>query len=175
MMSSAVASKRSTAVRKPRPVKARSLLPARCPVLTFAARRAQRNQSFLHAWRFGLHGAGACPARAQSRLQKCKTWGKKPALEKGLSAARGQASVRRQVPQMPVAAGVLAQDTGLATPTLANALDAVGFASVVVGLSQIGTRRLGRAVTVRLITGQRGHFRWEDCKVHEMLADRRRG
>jgi len=76
---------------------------------------------------------------------------------------------------MPAAAGVLAQDTGLATPTLANTLDAVGFASVLVGLSQIGTRRLGRAVTVRLITGQRGHFRWEDCKVGEMLADRRRG
>jgi regulator of RNase E activity RraA len=54
----------------------------------------------------------------------------------------------------------------LATPTLANALDDVGFEGVLAGLTQMvpGTRCVGRAVTVREITGRRGDFAAEDFK-----------
>jgi regulator of RNase E activity RraA len=74
-------------------------------------------------------------------------------------------------PGMRVAEEVLAQYGRLATPTIANALDDVGFAGVMVGLSQIvpGSRCVGRAVTVRQITGARGDFKSEDFKVGDML------
>ena len=54
----------------------------------------------------------------------------------------------------------------LATPTLANALDDVAFEGVLVGLAQMvpGTRAVGRATTVREVTGRRGDFASEDFK-----------
>ena len=66
---------------------------------------------------------------------------------------------------------IVAQYVELATPTIANALDDVSFAGVMAGLSQIvpGTRCVGRAVTVRQLTGQRGDFKSEDFKVGDMI------
>ena len=57
---------------------------------------------------------------------------------------------------MRVVDDIVAQYAQLATPTIANALDDVSFAGVMVGLSQIvpGTRCVGRAVTVRQVTGE---------------------
>jgi regulator of RNase E activity RraA len=65
----------------------------------------------------------------------------------------------------------------LATPTIANALDDIGFAGVMGGLAQIvpGTRCLGRAVTVRQLSGERGDFRSEDFKVGDMIEAARAG
>ena len=59
----------------------------------------------------------------------------------------------------------------LATPTIANALDDVAFEGVLSGLAQMvpGTRCIGRAVTVREITGRRGDFRSEDFKVGQVI------
>lgn len=59
----------------------------------------------------------------------------------------------------------------LATPTLANALDDVAFAGVMSGIGQVvpGTRAVGRAVTVRQVTGSRGDFTSEDFKVGHMI------
>jgi len=59
----------------------------------------------------------------------------------------------------------------LATPTLANALDDVGFEGVLAGLTQMvpGTRCVGRAVTVREITGRRGDFASEDFRVGQVI------
>jgi regulator of RNase E activity RraA len=72
---------------------------------------------------------------------------------------------------MRVGDAIVAQYAQLATPTIANALDDVSFAGVMVGLHQIvpGTRCLGRAVTVRQLTGQRGDFKSEDFKVGDMI------
>jgi len=72
---------------------------------------------------------------------------------------------------MRVADDIVVQYTQLATPTIANALDDVSFAGVMVGLSQIvpGTRCVGRAVTVRQVTAERGDFRSEDFKVGDMI------
>src|SRR5690242_17747922 len=72
---------------------------------------------------------------------------------------------------MRVADDVVVQYAQLATPTIANALDDVCFAGVMVGLSQIvpGTRCVGRAVTVRQVTAERGDFRSEDFKVGDMI------
>src|SRR5215510_10006491 len=72
---------------------------------------------------------------------------------------------------MRVADEIVAHYAQLATPTIANALDDVSFAGVMAGLSQIvpGTRCVGRAVTVRQITGERGDFKSEDFKVGDML------
>ena len=60
---------------------------------------------------------------------------------------------------------------GLATPTLANALDDIGFEGVLAGLTQMvpGTRCVGRAVTVREITGRRGDFASEDFRVGQVI------
>src|SRR5258705_1996273 len=65
---------------------------------------------------------------------------------------------------------------GFATPTLANALDDIGFEGVLAGLTQMvpGTRCVGRAVTVREITGRRGDFASEDFKVGQ-VSDAARG
>lgn len=59
----------------------------------------------------------------------------------------------------------------LATPTLANALDDVAFAGIMRGIGQIvpGTRAVGRAVTIRQVTGSRGDFTSEDFKVGHMI------
>jgi regulator of RNase E activity RraA len=59
----------------------------------------------------------------------------------------------------------------LATPTIANALDDANFEGVMQGLSQMvpGTRCVGRAVTVREITGQRGDFTSDDFKVGRII------
>jgi regulator of RNase E activity RraA len=72
---------------------------------------------------------------------------------------------------MTVSDAILQALAGLATPTIANALDDVAFEGVMQGLVQMvpGTRCVGRAVTVREITGQRGDFRSEDFKVGHMI------
>jgi regulator of RNase E activity RraA len=72
---------------------------------------------------------------------------------------------------MRVTDDIVAQYRELATPTIANALDDVGFMGVMAGLAQIvpGTRSIGRAVTIRQVTGARGDFRSEDFKVGDMI------
>ena len=72
---------------------------------------------------------------------------------------------------MSVSEDILQKFKGLATPTIANALDDVGFEGVLAGLTQMvpGTRCVGRAVTVRQITGRRGDFTSEDFKVGQMI------
>ena len=59
----------------------------------------------------------------------------------------------------------------LATPTIANALDDVGFDGVIHGLRQIvpGTRAVGRAVTVRHAVGARGDYTSADFAVGHMI------
>lgn len=66
---------------------------------------------------------------------------------------------------------LLAQFAKLATPTLANALDDVSFEGVLQGLNQVvpGTRCVGRAVTIRQISGERGDFTSADFKVGAMI------
>jgi regulator of RNase E activity RraA len=72
---------------------------------------------------------------------------------------------------MPVSDAVLSAFKDLATPTIANALDDVGFAGIMLGLGQVvpGTRAVGRAVTIRQVTGSRGDFTSEDFKVGHMI------
>jgi len=72
---------------------------------------------------------------------------------------------------MRVVDDIVAQHRELATPTIANALDDIGFNGVMGGLVQIvpGTRCVGRAVTIRQVTGARGDFRSEDFKVGDMI------
>ena len=72
---------------------------------------------------------------------------------------------------MSVSDDVVAKFTQLATPTLANALDDVGFEGVLAGLAQMvpGTRCVGRAVTVREITGRRGDFTSDDFNVGKVI------
>jgi regulator of RNase E activity RraA len=72
---------------------------------------------------------------------------------------------------MTVSDDVLKRFAALATPTIANALDDVVFEGVLQGLAQIvpGSRCVGRAVTVREITGQRGDFTSADFKVGHVL------
>jgi 3-hexulose-6-phosphate synthase / 6-phospho-3-hexuloisomerase len=66
---------------------------------------------------------------------------------------------------------ILDQFRDLATPTLANALDDIGFDGVMQGLGQVvpGTRAVGRAVTVQQVSGARGDFTSEDFKVGHMI------
>jgi regulator of RNase E activity RraA len=75
------------------------------------------------------------------------------------------------MPVPTVTDDVLAAFANLATSTIANALDDVGFAGVMEGLAQIvpGTRCVGRAVTVREVTGQRGDFTSADFKVGHII------
>ena len=72
---------------------------------------------------------------------------------------------------MSVSDEILQTFAALATPTIANALDDVGFEGVMQGLAQVvpGTRCVGRAVTIREITGRRGDFTSEDFKVGDMI------
>jgi 3-hexulose-6-phosphate synthase / 6-phospho-3-hexuloisomerase len=78
---------------------------------------------------------------------------------------------------MGVSEEVLERFKVLATPTLANALDDVGFEGVLVGLAQMvpGTRCVGRAATVREVTGRRGDFASEDFKVGAVIDAARPG
>src|SRR5262245_42444791 len=71
----------------------------------------------------------------------------------GKLAVSGTEPSKRQAPGAADACGRWGAGAGhrAGDTPLANALDSVGFASVLVGLSQIGTRRLGGAATVRLI------------------------
>ncbi|MDX2204793.1 MAG: hypothetical protein NW223_18740 [Hyphomicrobiaceae bacterium] len=71
----------------------------------------------------------------------------------------------------------LALFQGLATPTLANALDDIPFEGVLQGLAQVvpGTRCVGRAVTVRQIAGERGDFTSADFRVGAMIDAARAG
>ena len=70
-----------------------------------------------------------------------------------------------------VSDAVLAQLAKLATPTIANALDDVGFPGVLGGLAQVvpGTRFVGRAVTVRHAVGNVGDYTSDDFKVGHMI------
>jgi regulator of RNase E activity RraA len=72
---------------------------------------------------------------------------------------------------MRVSDEILQVFSALATPTIANALDDVGFEGVMLGLAQVvpGTRCVGRAVTIGQITGRRGDFTSEDFKVGDMI------
>ena len=78
---------------------------------------------------------------------------------------------------MSVSDDVLAGCAGVATPTIANALDDVAFEGVMQGLIQMvpGTRCVGRAVTVRQVTGRRGDFTSDDFKVGKMIDAAARG
>ena len=60
---------------------------------------------------------------------------------------------------------------GIATPTLANALDVVGEGGVMTGPGAVGPglRCVGRAVTVRETTGPFGSFPVEDFRVGHMI------
>ena len=78
---------------------------------------------------------------------------------------------------MSVSDDVVAKFTQLATPTIANALDDVAFEGVLAGLAQMvpGTRCVGRAVTVREITGRRGDFTSDDFNVGKVIDAARPG
>ena len=79
---------------------------------------------------------------------------------------------------MSVSDDVLKKFNALATPPLANALDDVAFEGVLMGLTQMvpGTRCVGRAMTVREVTGRRGDFASEDFKrVGEVIDATRAG
>ena len=78
---------------------------------------------------------------------------------------------------MSVYEEILAGFAKLATPTIANALDDIPFEGVMQGLSQIvpGTRCVGRAVTVRQVTGKRGDYTSGDFKVGQMIDAAGRG
>ncbi len=78
---------------------------------------------------------------------------------------------------MTVSDDILAGFASLATPTIANALDDVAFEGVMQGLTQMvsGTRCVGRAVTVRQVTGKRGDFTSDDFKVGKMIDAAGRG
>lgn len=72
---------------------------------------------------------------------------------------------------MTVSDEVLDAYRELATPTIANALDDIAFSGVMQGLGQIvpGTRAVGRAVTIRQVSGERGTFTSADFKVGHMI------
>jgi regulator of RNase E activity RraA len=59
----------------------------------------------------------------------------------------------------------------LATPTIANVLDDLGFAGIMNGLQPagLGMRVVGQAITVQEITGPYGSFSVEDFKVGHMI------
>ncbi len=72
---------------------------------------------------------------------------------------------------MKLSDALVARFRALATPTLANALDDVGFDGVMSGLWQVvpGTRAVGLAVTIRQVSARRGDFASEDFKVGHMI------
>ncbi len=60
---------------------------------------------------------------------------------------------------------------GLATPTIANALDDVAFPGIMLGMTQMvaGTRCAGRAQTVLQVSSERGDYTSADFKVGHMI------
>ncbi len=72
---------------------------------------------------------------------------------------------------MPVSDAVLKVLSGLATPTIANALDDVAFPGIMLGLTQMvpGVRCTGRAVTVLQVSSQRGDYTSDEFKVGHMI------
>ncbi len=72
---------------------------------------------------------------------------------------------------------VLRALAAIATPTIANALDDLEIAGVMTGLQAAapGLRCVGRAVTVREVTGPKGSFPPEDFKVGQMIDAAGRG
>ena len=68
---------------------------------------------------------------------------------------------------MTVSDDIIRAAAALNTPTIANALDDVSFEGVLRGLNQVvpDTRCVGRAVTVREISGSRGDFTSDDFRV----------
>ncbi|MBX9591131.1 MAG: hypothetical protein K2X43_17735 [Hyphomonadaceae bacterium] len=78
---------------------------------------------------------------------------------------------------MGVSDEILQAFATLATSTIANALDDVAFEGVMQGLMQVvpSTRCVGRAVTIREVTGRRGDFTSEDFKVGHMIDAAGRG
>lgn len=72
---------------------------------------------------------------------------------------------------MPVSDATLKVLAGLATPTIANALDDVEFAGIMMGMTQMvaGTRCAGRAQTVLQVSSERGDYTSADFKVGHMI------
>ena len=72
---------------------------------------------------------------------------------------------------MPVSDAVLQTLAGLATPTIANALDDVEFPGILHGMTQMvaGTRCAGRAVTILQVSSERGDYTSADFKVGHMI------
>ncbi len=73
--------------------------------------------------------------------------------------------------KMDLSDPLLAKFRDLATPTLANALDDIPFAGIMQGIGQVvpGTHAVGRAVTVRQVSGERGDFSSDDFRVGHMI------
>ncbi len=66
---------------------------------------------------------------------------------------------------------ILQRLRNIATPTLANALDDIGFNGVMNNLhpADLGMKIVGRAVTVQEVTGPYGSFSTEEFKVGHMI------
>jgi regulator of RNase E activity RraA len=78
---------------------------------------------------------------------------------------------------MRVAEEVMERLRALNTPTLANALDDLGFPGVMSGIHAVGAglRCVGRAVTARETTGPKGSFPVEDFRVGDIIEAAGRG
>ena len=72
---------------------------------------------------------------------------------------------------MSIDENILQRLRNIATPTLANALDDIGFNGVMNNLhpADLGMKIVGRAVTVQEVTGPYGSFSTEEFKVGHMI------
>ena len=72
---------------------------------------------------------------------------------------------------MSIDENILQRLRNIATPTLANALDDIGFNGVMNNLhpAGVGMKIVGRAVTVKQVTGPYGSFSTEEFKVGHMI------
>ena len=72
---------------------------------------------------------------------------------------------------MTIDENILQRLRNIATPTLANALDDIGFSGVMNNLNPagLGMKIVGRAVTVQEVTGPYGSFSTEEFKVGHMI------
>ena len=72
---------------------------------------------------------------------------------------------------MSIDESILQRLRNIATPTLANALDDIGFNGVMNNLhpAGLGMKIVGRAVTVQEVTGPYGSFSTEEFKVGHMI------
>jgi len=72
---------------------------------------------------------------------------------------------------MSIDENILQRLRNIATPTLANALDDIGFNGVMNNLhpAALGMKIVGRAVTVQEVTGPYGSFSTEEFKVGHMI------